>query len=96
MWPVEIHYLAVFFEGASQFSRCGCGVWLKMFPNCHYKIYLHGRNGTNMQVEILACWGLLWFASQFGVEQLWVYGDSKVLIEYLNKGRSLNPGNLRS
>lgn len=43
---------------------------------------------------MLALWGLLWFASQLYLENLWVLGDSKVLIEHLNKDSNLAPGYL--
>lgn len=65
-------------------------------PNCHYKIFWHGGNGSNMRVEVLAMWGLLWVASQLFIENMWVYGDSKVIIDHLNKGTVLNPGTLMS
>lgn len=94
--PIQAHYPAGYFDGASQLSRCGCGAWLMLSPNCHYKIFWHGGYGTDMRAEVLACWGLMWFASQLCVENLCVYGDSKVLIEHLNKGTALNHRNLRS
>ena len=63
-------------------------------PNCHYKIYFHGGMGSNMRTEMLALWGLLWFANQLYMEKLWVFGASKVLIEHMSKGTYLNLGHL--
>ena len=81
--PFEILFLAGYFDGASQHSRCGCGAWLMLSPSCHYKIYWHGGSGTNMRGEVLALWGLLWFVNQLCIEKMWVYRDSKVLIDHL-------------
>ena len=43
---------------------------------------------------MLACWGLLWFFAQLCIENIWVFGDSKVLLDHLNKGTKLHPGHL--
>lgn len=43
---------------------------------------------------MLALWGLLWFSHHLHLDQLWIYGDSQVLIEHLNIGTSLNLGHL--
>ena len=40
--------------------------------------------GTNTRAEILALWGLLYFALQKGIFELHVYGDSKVLNDWVN------------
>ena len=37
--PFEMHYPAGFFDGASQNQICGCGAWLMISPECHYKIF---------------------------------------------------------
>lgn len=66
--PVEIIYPASYFDSASQFSKCRCGAWLMLAPNCHFKIHWHGCFGTSMVVLELtrvqkswpsgACYGL--------------------------------------
>lgn len=43
-----------------------------------------------MRAEILALWGLLWFTSQICIDELWVFGDSKVVIDHLNRGNKLS------
>ena len=40
--------------------------------------------GTNTRAKILAPWGLLYFALQKGIFDLHVFGDSKILIEWVN------------
>ena len=54
MHPYETHFPIGYFDGASQHSIYGCGVWLKISPECHYKIFWNGGNGSNMKAEVLA------------------------------------------
>ena len=68
--PFEIHYPAGFFDEASQHLVCGCGAWLLISPHYHYKIHQSGGRGSNTRAEILALWGLFWFASQLYVDNL--------------------------
>lgn len=90
----EFHYPAGFFDGAFQNLSCGCGAWLMLSPTCHYKIHWNRGRGTNTRAETIALWGLLWFSNQLYLEKLWVYGDSKILIDHLNNKSSLNPSHL--
>ena len=63
-------------------------------PSCHYKVYWNGGFGTNMRAKVITLWGLLWFANHLYVEQLWVFGDTKTLIDHMNSKSSLNLGML--
>ena len=40
----------------------------------------------------MALWGLLWVASHLYVERLWVFRDSKTLIDHMNNKSNINPG----
>ena len=85
--PFEINYPAGFFDGASQNQVCGCRAWLMISPDCHYKIFWNGGRGTNMRAKLIALWVLLWFTNQLYLEELWVFGDAKVIINHLNRGK---------
>lgn len=87
--PHEINYPPGFFDGAAQNQRFGCSAWLLITP-CHYKIYWFGGIGTNMMAKALALWGLMWFANHLCIDRISIYGDSKVLIDHLNKESSIN------
>lgn len=39
IYPFECHYPVGFFDGASQRSICGCGAFLMISQDCHYKIF---------------------------------------------------------
>lgn len=43
-----------FFYDAAQRGVCGCGVWLRISENSHYKLHWHGGMGTNSWVETVA------------------------------------------
>lgn len=43
-----------------------------------------------MKAEVMALWGLLWFARQLLLDSLWTIGDSKVLIDYMNQKVTIN------
>ena len=37
---------------------------------------------------------LLWFATHLYVEELWVFGDLKIIMDHMNKGTKINLGAL--
>ena len=60
-------------------------------PTGHYKFYWNGGYGSNTRAECIALWGLIWVASNLYVDSLWVFGDSKILIDHMNNKSNLNP-----
>lgn len=94
--PHEINYTAGFFYDAAQNQNCGCEVWLLLSPSCHYKLFWYGGLGTNTRAEVIALWGLMWFANHLCVENVSYYDDSKDLIDHLNQVGSINQPHLSS
>lgn len=47
-----------------------------------------------MKVKVLVLWGLFWFASQLFLDKIWIIGDSKVLIDHMNRKTSINLGSI--
>lgn len=92
--PHEIHFPVGFSDGVSQKSMCGYGAWLMISPDCHYKIFWNGGTSSNMKAEVLALWGILWFDSQLYMVKIWIIGDSKVFIYYMNQKVSINLGSI--
>ena len=43
-----------------------------------------------MRVEILALWGLMWFANHLRIDKISIFGDSKILIDHLNHEALIN------
>lgn len=92
--PRAICYPLGYFDGTSHHSICGCGAWLLVSPDCHYKIFWNGGVGTNTKAEVLALWGLLWFANHLYMDKIWIIGDSKVLIDHMNHKDVINLGSM--
>lgn len=71
-----------YFDGAAKEGYCGAGMLL-LVKSCHQiRLSMRAGGGTNMKAELLALWGLLWFALRQGIFNLCVFGDSKVVIEW--------------
>lgn len=49
--------------------------------NMYYRI--HGGCGTNMKVEAMAIWGLLWFMAFLDIHNINIYGDSQGIINHV-------------
>ena len=47
------------------------------------------RQGTSTKAELMSVWGLLQFASIIGILDINIYGDSKVIIEWLKENYNL-------
>lgn len=76
--------------GSAQNPNCGCGAWLRISPTCHYKLYWYGGSGTNTRAEVIALWGLMWFTNHLRYDRIFIYGDSKVLIDHLLRKATIN------
>lgn len=46
--------------------------------------------GTNIRVEVIALWGLLFFARHINLGQINIYGDAKIVIDWINERANLN------
>lgn len=94
MRPFDIHYPASFSDGVDQNNRCGCGALMIINPLCHYKIHWYGGHRSNTRAEIMALLGLLWLTKQLYIDKIWIFGDSKVLIDHMNNLNSMSTGHL--
>ena len=60
--PPTIHFLVGFFDDAAQHGSCDCGVVLRLDMGKQYHLWWHSGFGSNTRANIIALWGLLWFA----------------------------------
>ena len=74
-----------FFDGASQNLTCGGGATLYLNPNHYFKISMGLGFGTNNYVELMTLKLLLCFAIERNCKKLQVFGDSTVVINWINK-----------
>ena len=71
-----------FVYGTSNEEHCGCGMVIVI--NKDHFLYICGGLGSNTKAEILSLFGLLFIASHFGVSDISIFGDSKIIIDWLN------------
>ena len=83
-----------FFDGASiaSFGGAGAVIWLNDYH--FFTITLGCGPNTNTRGELLTLWALLSVAKDFGLPNLYVFGDSSVIINWVNGDSSLNMVNL--
>jgi ribonuclease HI len=74
------------FDGATQANGIlsGVGGVLKLSGNISYRWTLNCGPGTNTRVELLGVWASLILATRLGIDHLQVFGDSKIVIDWLN------------
>jgi len=80
----------VWFYGATIASgqNSGAGGVLWIHQHIIFKWTINFGSGTKTTVELLGAWALLTLASQFAILELFVQGDSKIVIDWLQgKGR---------
>ena len=53
-----------FFDGAEQDGNFGTGMILRIYDSHSFKLRMGVGSGTNTFSELLALWGLLWFAKK--------------------------------
>ena len=70
------------FDGAASAGSCGVGMVLLVNSSQSYKLRMDAGYGLNTRSELLALWGLLYFALHKNYQTPHVRGDSKVIIEW--------------
>lgn len=78
------------FDGAANDGQCGVGVVLKTTSSHCYRGHLKVGLGTNIKTELLALWGLLNMSLHCGIISLFIFGDSKVIVDWFNGEANLN------
>lgn len=87
MWD---KFLPSFFDGVASDGLCGCGMVTYQDPDELYCFKWCSGQGTNTREELLALWGILLCANWMGIEDIDIFGDSKVIIDWENKRATLN------
>jgi len=63
---------------------CGPGGVIRTFDSLIYIWYLNSGEGTNTKAELLGIWATLTFSSHLSLPKIQDFGDSKVIIDWLN------------
>ena len=77
--------MIVFFYGATTLSLGGVGVVLYISHTHFYSLKIGCGSSTNTRAELLALWGFIHITCAMGLSQLKVFGDSKIIINWINE-----------
>jgi ribonuclease HI len=85
----------VWFDGAAQQNGklSGVGGVIKINEQTEYRWTLNCGSGTNSKAELMGAWATLILASRLSVSDIHVLGDSKIVIDWLNRERNSSSGN---
>ena len=89
LWEEQLGVIG-FFDGAQQDGLCGAGMVIRIRNNLSYRLWMGVGKGTNTKAELLALWGLLYFAKKMNILDITILGDSKVIIEWAKYVYSLH------
>jgi ribonuclease HI len=80
-------YTVACFDGAAQSSGlcCGAGGTFKTHPERTTKWFINCGVGTNTKAELMGLWASLTLASFWSLNHLHVLGDSRVIIDWINR-----------
>jgi ribonuclease HI len=89
-------YTMAFFDGAAEVGglRCGAGGILKCIGALDIRWIFNCSSGTNTKAELMGAWASLWMANLLKIHHLQVMGDSKVIVDWLNKKGNLQVINI--
>jgi ribonuclease HI len=62
---------------------------IRITKNSIYKWTFNCGPGTNTRAELLGAWATLYLASRLHIDTLQILGDSRIIIEWLNKRNDL-------
>jgi ribonuclease HI len=79
------------FDGASQSNgmQSGAGGVLHITTNTHCRWTYNCGQGSNTRAELLGTWASLLLASRLNITSLHLYGDSHIVIDWLNNKNKL-------
>lgn len=87
-------YPRAHFNGAAKDDMCAYGVYINIMEDQHFSIYCNGGSGTNNKDGAMGLYDLLTFFSFLNTGPLWIYGDSKIIIDHVIRKHSIKNANL--
>jgi len=83
--PLDTNYeLVGFFDGAAANGRGGCGFILYYSKDHYFRGWTGLKISTNNLSELFAVWSLLYWAHLLNFNTLRIFGDSLIVINWLN------------
>jgi ribonuclease HI len=84
------------FDGAAQSGCCGAGGFFKSHLSRITKWFFRCGEGSNTKAECLGLWTTLYLATTWSIKHLYVLGDSRVVIDWINQRSNLNSVHIES
>lgn len=80
-----------FYDGASHDGGniCGDGGYIRFNDTTGYEINMEGGTGTNKREELLGLLLIMYFASSWNIKELEIFGNSKVIVDWLARRNRL-------
>ena len=85
-----ISYPCGFFDGAAAKNIVGVGFVILMDASYSINFSLGCGRSTNTRAELLARWAILMVSKQMGIPLITIFGDSLVIISWVNILATLN------
>ena len=82
--PIDQSTPWAFFDGAANLQSCGGGIILHLSENHHFRIKAGLGAGTNNLAELITLRHLLHFAMRHQCTSINIYGDSQIIIDWIN------------
>ena len=86
----QISYPCGFFDGAAAENIGGVGFVILLNASYSINFSLGCGSSTNTIVELLALWAILMVSNQMGIPLITIFGDSLVIISWVNRLATLN------
>jgi ribonuclease HI len=85
-------YSLACFDGAAASSGlcCGAGGFFKTHQKRITKWFINCGEGTNTKAELLGLWTALALAAHWSLDHLLILGDSRIIIDWINKKSELH------
>jgi len=83
--PDHTSFPAAYFDGAAQPGACRCGFIIMINEYTHFSSYGNGRLSSNNKAEAIVLAGLLKLCLFLDIQQVSIFGDSKVLVDSVTK-----------
>jgi len=77
------------FKVESDGLQSGAGGFLRISKNSYYSWTFNRGPGTNTRAELLVVWATLHLATRLNIEDIQIFGDSKIVIDWLNNNGKL-------
>jgi ribonuclease HI len=90
--------ICAWFDGAAQSNdnQCGVGGIIKLNETNECRWTLNCGGGSNMRAELFGAWSTLALAKRLSIYDIHILGDSKIVIDWLEKKGDLGVASLEA